>query len=165
MCADYQVLVADSGILGRGVQGMDGRDGVVSCYAGNGCVFWFRRGFGWGGGPAAAGASVCVVGGHGCWVGDEGEGLVSVVRRSGIDGRKAARCVLGGYGGGRRRRRFATGNEGSSRKLERNGCHMPELRSASLMGSLRKGVMSCWKQVGERSLRRPWCQIWAKVNA
>lgn len=53
---------------------VDGGDGVVTRYAGDGCVFWFWGGFGGGGGAAAAGARVggegddCVVGGHGCWV-------------------------------------------------------------------------------------------------
>jgi len=37
---------------------VDGGDRVVSCYAGNGCVFWFRGRFGWRGGAAAAGARV-----------------------------------------------------------------------------------------------------------
>lgn len=34
--------------------GVDGGDGVVACYAENGCVFWFRGRFCWRGGTAAA---------------------------------------------------------------------------------------------------------------
>lgn len=118
---------------------MDGRDGVVSCYAGNGCVFWFRGGFGWGGGAATAGARVWVVGGHGRWVGGEGEGLVVVGRGLVL----MVGRLLGGYGeimeeeeeGWRGGKRGQVGNWGGS------GCHMLELRRGSLMGSLRKGVM------------------------